>query len=134
MKYIYITIATLGLFFTNSYVASAQISSSAVVRSTSHVHHTTKQPPCDLNCVWHATGQREGTGIEIQWYLRGGRVPAPTGPEFKIRTHIMINGSFSIDKVWVLQQFGKYVYIHDPVLNRGQFLDANGNTAFALGG
>jgi hypothetical protein len=44
----------------------------------------------------------------------------------------MTNGSFSIDKLWVLQQFGKYVYVHDPVANRGRFLDANGNTVFTL--
>lgn len=73
---------------------------------------------------WNRTGMRQGTGIELQWALRiasGISVPLPTTQEYPK----IYNGY-----TWILQRFGNYFYIHDPIQNRGSFYDSNSNIAF----
>jgi len=87
--------------------------------------------PCTtLVCNWDRSRVRKGTGIEIQWLERAGKVPPPTSQEFSVS----ING-----KLWVLQRFQEYTYVHDPLLNRGQFYDGaglktDGSPAFVMKG
>ncbi len=83
-----------------------------------------------LVCEWGRAGVREHTGIEIQWLERAGRrdagsPPPPTSQEFSVS----ING-----KLWVMQRFQGYTYVHDPLLNRGQFYDSGGSPAFVVKG